>query len=71
MPRRTAPSDTPAMRARLAAALGIEPTEAERERGYDTPASLILDVGRRGADRWVVVLHRGSKHVVPDAKVPD
>ena len=70
MPRRTAPSDSPALRARLAAALDLTPTEAEAEAGYDTPASLILDVGRREPGRWVVVLHRGGKHVVPDAEVP-
>lgn len=68
MPRRNQPSDSPAQRARLAAHLGIEPTEAEAAAGYKTPASLILDVGRRD-DAWVVVLHRGHKHVIPDAEL--
>ena len=70
MPRRNQPSDSPAQRARLAAHLGIKPTEAEAAAGYKTPASLILDVGRRD-DAWVVVLRRGHKHVIPDAELAE
>lgn len=68
MARRNQPSDSPAQRARLAAHLGIEPTEAEAAAGYKTPASLILDVGRRD-DAWIVVLHRGHKRFIPDAEL--
>lgn len=68
MARARRPQPTPPTPEEAAAALGIQPTEAERAAGYAEPADLVeLVTLHSDGRRWVVITHRGGKHYMPVA----
>ena len=70
MPRRPAGPKPPTPE-EVAAALELQPTEAERAAGYGEPADLVeLVTLHSDGCRWVVITHRASKHYLPVAAVP-
>ena len=60
----------PPAHAALAAALGLEPSEAERALGYETPADMVFDAADRGEYFAVVTIDGRSFRVAKEAGEP-
>ena len=64
------PEKDPLTHAALAAALGLEPSEAERALGYETPADMVFAVADRGDYFAVVTIDGRSFRVAKEAGEP-